>query len=396
MNLRKFVAPDARSGLEQIRRALGPDAVVVTSRKTAGGVEIMAGSYAELGAGPGAGLGGETGHDPIAQRPLPEPAMQGGHAVWRELARLRAMLQNQLAGLAWSAEKRRHPVRIHVMQSMLATGFSPQLARHVAASLPKSHSETQADAWLRQVLIRNLRVFAPSELPDRRAGVWALIGPTGHGKTTTLAKLAARAVLRHGPRKVALVSADSYRMGAQQQLDAYARMMGVDAFALEGIHQLGDVLSGLTDRFCVLIDSAGFAPQDKRFAEQMSVLKSNGAKCLLTVSASTQGNLVERLIRQSQPEGVILTKLDEGGLYGPALDCMMRYRTPLACLSTGQQVPEDLHTANAAYIVDRALRARDQGAFAMREEDWPVRLGAGAEDDLPEADSSAGMSRRQG
>jgi flagellar biosynthesis protein FlhF len=392
MKLRRFVAPDARSGLEKIRQALGPDAVVVTSRKIAGGVEIMAGSYAELGAD----TGDDAGRGLNVQRPQQESATQGGHAVWRELARLRSLLQNQLAGLAWSAEKRRHPVRIHVMQRMLASGFSPQLARHVAAGLPRHYSENQSDAWLRQVLIRNLRVFAPSEMPDKAAGVWALVGPTGHGKTTTLAKLAARAVLRHGPRKVALVSADAYRIGAQQQLETYARMMGVDSFVLEDIHQLGGVLSELADRFCVLIDSAGFAPQDQRFAEQISVLKQNSAHCLLAVSASSQGNLMERLIQHSQPQGVILTKLDEGGLCGPVLDCMMRHRMPLACLATGQQVPEDLHLANAAYVVDRALRARDQGAFAMREEDWPVQLGADDGNAASASESSAGMERRQG
>ena len=394
MQLHKFVAQDVRSGLAQIRRKLGADAVVVTTRKLAVGVEIMAGSYADLENG-ASGLA--DAHVPGAdqEKSKQETSASGSHAVWRELSRLRALLQNQLAGLAWSAEKRRHPVRIHVMQQMLAAGFGAQLARHVAASLPGAYTTAQADAWLRLVMIRNLQALDAARLPDMAGGIWALVGPTGHGKTTSIAKLAARAVLKHGARRIALVSADNYRVGAQQQLEAYARLMDVDFVALEDIGQLAGVLAKLAGKFCVLIDSAGFAPQDKRFVEQVLEFKRSGVKCLLTVSASTQGNLAEQLIQGCQPEGVILTKLDEGGVFGAVLDCMMRRQIPLGALTSGQRVPEDLHHANSAYIVDRVLRVREQGAFELREDDWPVQFGVDAEQELPSPDSEANMQRKR-
>lgn len=370
MKLRRFLAPDARAGLEQIRRELGPDAVVVASRKTADGIEFMAGRYDELGDAPGPAAAAKG------------PAEESGSAIWRELARLRALLQNQLAGFAWSAEKRRHPVRIHILQKMLAAGFSPKLARHLAAGMPKHFSIEQADVWLRQVLIRNLRAAAPADMPGIRPGIWALVGPSGHGKTTTLAKLAAKAALRHGPEKIALVSADAYRIGAQQQLEAYARMMGVDFVALEETAQLEKTLAGLKGKACVMVDSAGFAPNDERFSMQAAALRQAGANCLLTLSATAQGSLVEDLIRRHAPlAGAILTKLDEGGLCGAALDCLMRYRLELACLSTGQRVPEDLHPAHANYVVDRALRAHMTDGFAMQEEDWAAYAGIEAERD---------------
>jgi flagellar biosynthesis protein FlhF len=363
MKLHKFLAPDARAGLEQIRKELGPDAVVVTSRKTAQGVEFLAGRFDELEGSASAGA-------------AKVPASGSGNAIWRELTRLRALLQNQLAGFAWSAERRRHPVRVHVLQKMLATGFSPRLARHLAAGLPRSHSAEQADTWLRQVLIRNLQVFAPAEMPGLKPGVWALVGPTGHGKTTTLAKLAANAALRHGREKVVLISVDSYRVGAQQQLEAYARMMGVDCIGLDDVNDLPLALGNAADKSCVMIDSAGFAPNDEQFSMQMAALRQGGAACLLTLSATTQGSLMERIIQQhAKPAGVIITKLDEGGLSGQVLDCLMRYRLPLACLSTGQRVPEDLHAAHASYVVDRALRAHETGSFAMQDEDWALYAG---------------------
>lgn len=374
MKLRRFLAPDARSALEQIRRELGPDAVVVTSRKAPGGVEFMAGRYDELEGGRQETAAQETS--------VSERQTEDGGLVWRELARLRALLANQLAGFAWSAEKRRHPVRVHVLQKMLAAGFSPRLARHLAAGLPRRYSAEQADAWMRQVLIRNLRTATAEDMPGMRPGVWALVGPTGHGKTTTLAKLAARAALRHGPEKVALVSVDAYRIGAQAQLEAYARMMGVDFLGLDDAGRLGEALAGLKAKTCVMVDSAGFAPGDERFSMQMAALGQAGAACLLTLAASAQGSLAERFM-QGTPSfaGAIITKLDEGGLCGAVLDCLMRHRLELSCLSTGQRVPEDLHAANAGYVIDRALRARDSGAFAMREEDWAAYAGLEAEQD---------------
>ena len=369
MKLRRFLAPDARSGLEHIRRELGPDAVVVTSRKTAEGVEFMAGLYEELGDDKKASGGKET-------------ANENSSLIWRELARLRSLLQNQLAGFAWSAEKRRHPVHIHILQKMLSAGFSPKLARHLAAGLPKHYSFEQADAWLRRVLIRNLRVIAPADMPGVRPGIWALVGPTGHGKTTTLAKLAAKAVLQHGQGKVALISVDAYRIGAQQQLEAYARMMGVEFIGLDDAARLNKTLAELKDKTCVMVDSAGFAPNDERFALQVAALRQAGAACLLTLSASAQGSLVESLIQRHAPlAGAIVTKLDEGGLCGAVLDCLMRYRLELAGLSTGQRVPEDLHPAHASYVVDRALRARESSGFVMQEEDWAVYSGMQAEQD---------------
>lgn len=367
MKLRRFLAPDARAGLEHIRRELGPDAVVVATRKTAGGVEFMAGRYDELD---------DAQKMPAEKKNLTENASP----IWRELARLRALLQNQLAGFAWSADKRRHPVRVHVLQKMLGAGFSPRLARHLASGLPRHYSVEQADAWLRQVLIRNLRAVPAEGLPGTQPGIWALVGPTGHGKTTTLAKLAARAAVRHGPEKIALVSIDAYRVGAQQQLEAYARLMGVDFIGLGDAAELEATLAGLMHKTCVMIDSAGFSPSDERYAAQVAALGRAGARCLLTLSASVQGSLAENLIqRHPSLAGAILTKLDEGGLSGAVLDCLMRYRLELCCLSTGQRVPEDIHPANAGYIVDRTLRARETSGFSMHEEDWAAYAGMEAE-----------------
>ena len=371
MPLRKFFARDARSALGQIRRELGDDAVVVTTRKRNDGVEMLAGRYVDISLPT---LERQTAAATPSEASRAETGVS--QPVWHELSRLRHLLQNQLAGLAWSLEKRRHPVRVHVMQRLLAAGFGARLSRHVAASLPGRYTQSQADAWLRQVMIRNLVAYSPAMLPEVAGGAWALVGPTGQGKTTSLAKLTARAVLAHGANKVVLVSTDTYRLGAVQQLEAYARLMGVDLIRLESVEGIAEVLRALTDKHCVLIDSAGFSPNDARFAAQIAAFKQSGVKCLLTVSGSTQGGLMEHLIAKSAPHGVILTKLDEGGQFGAVLDSLMRHRIAVAALATGQRVPEDLHCANVPYLIDRAFRSHEHEAFVLREDDRPLQMAA--------------------
>lgn len=373
MKLHRFLAKDAPAGLAQIRRDLGPDAVVVTSRRTGDGIEFLAGRYGELAQAPA---------EQPRSSPLPE--REEGGLIRSELVKLRALLQNQLAGLAWGMEKRRHPVRVRVLQKMLAAGFSPRLARHLAARMPGGLSATQAEAWLRQVLVRNLSVLDKDSRPGIRPGIWALVGPTGHGKTTTLAKLAAGAVQAHGRENVALLSIDTYRIGAQPQLQAYAGMLGVDAILLDDVQALPGALARLAGTRCVLIDAAGFNHDDPRLAAQLEVLGRARAACLLTLAASTQGGLANQILlryRGLPLAGAVLTKLDEGGQWAPVLDCLMRARLPVACVASGQRVPEDLHAANPAYLVDRALRAVGQDEFAIRGEDWPLLAGAAAEAD---------------
>jgi flagellar biosynthesis protein FlhF len=373
MKLRKFLARDARSGLEKIRQELGADAVVVTSRKTPEGVEFVAGRYDELPDRPG------------EQGPFASPAaLEDSGVIRRELVKLRALMQNQLAGLAWGMDKRRHPARVHVMQKMMAAGFSPKLSRVLASRLPRQFSDAQADGWLRQVLIRNLATRDKQAMPGVQPGAWALVGPTGHGKTTTLAKLAALAALQHGGEKVALVSIDTYRIGAQQQLSAYAEMMGLDCILLRDAQELSHTLASLADKRCVLIDAAGFGHADHRLSRQLEILAQAQVSCVLTLAASTQGTLSSQIFQRYAAlplAGVALTKLDEGGQWAPVLDCTMRAKLPVVCVASGQRVPEDVHAAQSAYLVDRALRTSGQGEFSMRTEDWPLLAGVEAEAD---------------
>ncbi|HMA10597.1 MAG TPA: flagellar biosynthesis protein FlhF, partial [Steroidobacteraceae bacterium] len=309
------------------------------------------------------------------------PDAAASSRILNELARLRGLLQNQLAGFAWGAGRRRDPARVALMQTLFAAGFGSSLARTLAARLPRGLDSDAAQRWLRQVLIRNLPLQGGEDDLLATGGRYALVGSTGSGKTTTLAKLAARGVEAHGAAQVALVAADAYRIGASAQLAVYADLLGVSLHVAEDAARLAQLLPGLAGKKLVLIDTAGFAPSDPRTREAQAI-DALGVRRLAVISAGQQGAAIEQaMLRFGQGAAAcVLTKLDEAPLLGAPLDSLIRHRLPLAYVSGGQRVPEDLHRPNAAYLVDRALKGGQLATpYALEAEDWPLFAGVEAE-----------------
>jgi len=365
MSVRAFVAANAREGLARVRRELGDDAVVLSTRPHPQGVELLASAYGDLTV-PAVGDAPDTA---------------GSSRILAELGRLRGLLQNQLAGFAWGAARRRDPARVALLQTLFAAGFGSSLARTLAARLPRGLDAEAARRWLRQVLIRNLPVSGRGTELLARGGRYALVGSTGSGKTTTLAKLAARAVDTHGAAQVALVAADAYRIGAAVQLTVYADLLGVSLHVAEDRARLAQLLPQLAARKLVLIDTAGFAPSDPRTREGQA-LDALGVRRVAVVSASQQGAAIEQAMTRfgQGAAACILTKLDETPQPGAALDSLIRHRLPLAYISGGQRVPEDLHAPNAAYLIDRALKGGQLATpYTLEAEDWPLFAGVEAE-----------------
>ena len=309
------------------------------------------------------------------------PDTTGSSRILAELSRLRGLLQNQLAGFAWGATRRRDPVRVAVMQTLFAAGFGSALARTLAARLPRGLDAEAAQRWLRQVLIRNLPVQGRDADLLARGGRYALVGSTGSGKTTTLAKLAARGVEAHGAAQVALVAADAYRIGAAAQLTVYADLLGVSLHVAEDQTRLARLLPELAAKKLVLIDTAGFAPSDPRTREAQA-LDALDVRRLAVIAANQQGAAIEQaMLRFGEgATACILTKLDEAPQPGAALDSVIRHRLSLAFIAGGQRVPEDLHIPNAAYLIDRALKGGQLATpYALEAEDWPLFAGVEAE-----------------
>jgi flagellar biosynthesis protein FlhF len=299
--------------------------------------------------------------------------------ILSEIKSMRNMMQEQIACLSWSDMQHRDPQRAQMLRSMLNAGFSPALSRQLLEKMP-----AEADiSWVRQVLGNNLRVATQEEDVVVRGGVYALIGPTGVGKTTTTAKLAARAVVRYGADKVALLTTDSYRVGAHEQLRVYSKILGVELHAVRDTEDLRLTLSALKRKHLVLVDTMGLGQRDSRVAEQTEMFNAAGVQRLLLLNATSGGDTLEDVVHKYHGAGVIgciPTKLDEAGTLGTVLDVALRHKLALHYITSGQRVPEDLHEVNLEYLLHRTFKPAAKAApFTLRELDFPALMaGLGA------------------
>ncbi len=306
--------------------------------------------------------------------------------VMNELASMRGMMEEQFAGLLWGERQRRNPVQGALTKQLFAAGFSAQLVKMMIERLPDVETEEAGMEWLQSVLESNLPVLEDEEALMERGGVFALMGPTGVGKTTTTAKLAARCVMRFGASKVALLTTDSYRIGGHEQLRIFGKILGVSVHAVRDGADLQLALTELKNKHIVLIDTIGMSQRDRAVADQIAMLCGTGrpVQRLLLLSATNHGDTLNEVVQayQSGPDespltGCILTKLDEATNLGSTLDTVLRYKLPVHYVSTGQKVPENLYVATRRFLIRSAFCVpRDRSPFVPHEDDIPALLSA--------------------
>jgi flagellar biosynthesis protein FlhF len=299
-------------------------------------------------------------------------------SIQHELKLLRSMLEGQLAGLAWNELSHRTPLHQTLMRWMLSAGISPELSRTLMTELRPTHDITVAMAQIRQTLVQRIHCMAAIDDIVDKGGIYALVGTTGVGKTTTVAKLAARCTLKHGPQHVALLTTDSYRIGAHDQLKAYGRILSVPVYGIRDESDLVSALNDLSTRRLILIDTIGMSQRDRRLVEQVALLGRQGVKVqqLLLIAANAQASTLEDVVRaygSSQLSGVIISKLDETCQVGSVLDILIRHHLRLCYVADGQRVPEDLHLSHPQMLVDRAFQdVLSHSALSLNEDEYPL------------------------
>lgn len=429
MNIRRFVANDMREALTAIRADLGADAVMLSSRKLDDGVEVIAAidyddslwkasnrataaatertnpheqatSFDDAGSGPlmdyeavverALSFRSQSAEPPTAPVPpaaaaaaptgAPPDEPTADTSVALEIKDLRRLLETQLASLAWNDLNRQAPVRARLLRDLAKLGVDSTLAAELADDVPATASSQEA----MRIAVRRFGERLPLVDWDmaEEGGVFAIVGPTGVGKTTSLAKIAARFVLRHRVEDLGLVCTDTYRVGARQQLLNFARLLRAPMQVAENAGDLRRILDGFAHKKLVLIDTAGMSQRDVRLASQFETLKAEGhsVRTVLTLSAGAdRGCLAEALnvFKAARPEALIVTKLDEAAALGGVLSLAILNDLPVAYLSDGQRVPEDLHRAapKRFWLLHNALKLSASAVVSPDEHELADRFG---------------------
>ncbi len=450
MKVKRIFAPDMKSAMRRVREEIGPDAVILSNKRVAGGVEVVASPESEYQTAQAkltqerelrkaeqiallTGLSGESckaldeelarararigearmnAEEPALRssanrqvrdngnelerllreqstKSAPAPVSEGQAiaGLQAEIDQLKQLLQQQMQGQQLAPNREAAPqMRVSTPKPTVATskvqrqlfgrlvklGLSESMAQSLVLGI---EANLPIDKAWRNALSRladSLPVFG-EELVDR-GGMIALVGPTGAGKTTTIGKLATRYVLEHGSAGVALVTTDSYRIGAHEQIKTFGRILDVPVRVVDENNPLDQVLQSLRSKRLVLIDTAGMNTRDPAGQEQLEMLQNSGVrmKKLLVLSTSSQKVLMEQAYANLAPlglNGMILTKVDEAGSLGEALALSVEKQLRVAYVCEGQRVPDDIEVAQRRDLISRAVVLMQQGLRLSRDTD---------------------------
>ncbi|MBV7456847.1 flagellar biosynthesis protein FlhF [Acidovorax sp. sif1233] len=309
------------------------------------------------------------------QEPAVSSAVQSAanqQSVMSELHAMKELIEDRFNTLAWLGQARQNPIQSNLMLKMIRAGYSPSLARAVLERMPEELSAAESVRWLMEVLERNLRTDLAEPPLYEQGGIFALVGSTGVGKTTTTAKLAAMCARIHGPGSVGLITLDTYRVGAHEQLRTYGRMLGIVAHLAHDRAALQDLLGLLSGKKMVLIDTTGVAPRDPRKRDMLDVLDLPHVNRLLVLNAGCHGDTLDDVLTAFKTEGsqqAILSKVDEAVKLGPAIDALIRHQMVLRGVTNGQRVPEDWERADAHKLISTSMRAPAKSAFDPKATD---------------------------
>jgi flagellar biosynthesis protein FlhF len=326
---------------------------------------------------------GATYHSPEIRNSMPHQQSFNGSAdistMARELKTVRAMLENQLSGLAWGQTEQNDPAKVNLIKRLVQLGIGWDLSQNLVNELPAINEQ----AWSK--ILRSIESKIPLEERDilEKGGIVALVGPTGVGKTTTIAKMASRFVMRNSPNDLALISTDCYKIGAQAQLKTFAELINVPVHVAKTQGELYALLTSLSNKKLILIDTAGMSQRDLQLAEQITSGHQGltNVRNYLVMSAATQLSVMKDIVSsfsQIVLKGCILTKVDEALQLGNVLTVLIEEKLPIVYLSNGQRVPEDLESVRINELVDRAIVLGQQNTNnALNEQ--ALRLGMGKE-----------------
>lgn len=400
MKVKRYLALDMRRALAQIREEMGEEAVILSNRSLEGGVEVVAASlpgdisFSSSGkleksdidkvdhsavhatessqssplqesltvAGIAESMAAKAAADATTemnrlQRERAVTESQEMNRMRSELNGIRRLLEQRLSGIAWDQFVRRTPVQASLWERLNAMGIPAALNKTLLESIKPEY--TAAQAWRFAIATLSRRVPLIGTDIAAHGGIIALLGPTGVGKTTTIGKLATRYVLEHGPDSVALVTTDSFRVAAHEQLRTFGRILGIPVRVVDQGHSLQQVLNSLRHKSLVLVDTAGLHASDPALQTQLQSLREcQEVKNLLVLACTSQATVLHNAWKTYAPVGLsgcVLSKLDEAGMIGEALALIIERQLAVAYETHGQHIPDDIGVAQAHKLVSKAV-----------------------------------------
>jgi flagellar biosynthesis protein FlhF len=340
MQIKRFEASDMQEAMRQVKETLGPEAIILstkTVRRPTGPARMPRPSLVEVVA---------AADHPATEKSKPAP-------------KISPLVLPRLETQRGSAPSPENPF----LQRMLSAGISPGFVRALAKDLRGWKAESRPEGgpesclhYLRGKLMDSVEVTGPEA---EGAKVWSFIGPTGVGKTTTLAKLAAHFSLRLAQR-ITLVTIDTYRIGAVDQLKTYARILGLPLEIASGREDFQEILWSNRDRDLVLVDTAGRNPHSQEQLEELKGILTADPRVEnhLVLSATTKDFDLARTVERFSLlpiRSYIFTKLDETDEYSSLFNQLLRFKRPLSYLTSGQKVPEDIELATKGRVASLVL-----------------------------------------
>jgi len=389
VKIKRYLDKDMRHVLRRVREEQGPDAVILSNRRVDDGIEVIAAiDYDEALVRHAMGATPETDSDinrdilaelaetdiaPPAQKPVEIVAAeltqqpveeQSLESLQKELSSMRGLLETQLSGLVWKDASRRFPLRAQILRNLARLGLAPDISSLIVDRIGPADDIKNLWSAPLTALAQTLPVVDDDLL--QAGGTIALIGPTGVGKTTTIAKIAARFAMESWSDDIALVSADSYRIGAKEHLAAFANIIGAKVHSVDNFEELAETLARLKDKKLVLIDTEGRSQRDRDLSSRLAAYgrTADRVRFYLTLSAATQEAALDETVREFSKvplEGCIVTKIDEAAQLGCVMSALIRNGLPAAWFSDGQQIPDDLHSAarKKLWLVNQAVECLD-------------------------------------
>jgi len=385
MKIKRYFAKDVKTAIQMVRDEQGPDAVIMSNNRVDGGVEIIAAidydetiftskndaqEKQEKDDNVYEGLAKKDNANIKSHSLKKNPVItESSNSISRyrpdeisdlksELSSIREMLEGQMASMAWSDLNIKKPVQAQYIKKLVSMGFSEKLSLQLTSKSIQTGDTKTSWRHILADLVDQVPVSTRTVLET--GGIVALVGPTGVGKTTTAAKLAATYALKHGKRNVGLITIDNYRVAAYEQLKVYGKIIDIPVRLAESNIELNSILNDFYDKELIIIDTAGLGQYDKHNTEQAAILDQSkfNVKKSLVVSANTQGKAIKDIVRSFScyaPTDCIVTKMDESPTIGHIIDTLIDNDLPLSFTTDGQQVPEDINIASAHQLITHCV-----------------------------------------